>query len=81
MSSGLQAATSGPGPGPTPGRTYLDFLPEVLSAGQELVQSVLGVLHVAAVLPVDQEPGQCTHTHTRARTHTHTGLMSGSGLQ
>lgn len=75
MSSGLQAATSGPGPGPTPGRTYLDFLPEVLPAGQELVQSVLGVLHVAAVLPVDQEPGQCTHTHT------HTGLMSGSGLQ
>ena len=46
---------------------YLDFLSEVLPAGQELVQCVLGMLHVTAVLPVDQEPGWWAHTHTHTR--------------
>lgn len=50
---------------------YLDFLSEVLLAGQELVQCVLGMLHVTAVLPVDQEPGRWAHTQRDTETHTH----------
>lgn len=49
---------------------YLYFLPEVLPAGEELVQGTLSMLHVAAVLSVDQEPEEetamCTWHHTRA---------------
>ena len=55
-------------PGGRPGsHGYLDFQSEVLPAGKELVQRVLGVFHVAAVLAVDQEPGRAdkhTHAHT-----------------
>lgn len=56
---------------------YLDLLSEVLPAGQELVQRVLGVLHVAAVFPVDQEPGRRAHVCTHSLV-THRG--SGLGL-
>lgn len=44
--------------GQPPSPHYLDLLSEVLPAGEELVQRVLGVLHVAAIFPVDQKPGQ-----------------------
>lgn len=57
----LRAMSQGrdkPGAGQGPGRCYLHFQPEVLPAGEELVQRVLSMLHVAAVLPVDQEPGR-----------------------
>lgn len=47
-----------PGPGRATGKScYLHFLPEVLPTGQKLVQRALGMLHAAAVLPIDQEPG------------------------
>lgn len=43
---------------------YLDLLSEVLPAGEKLVQRALGVLHMAAVLPIDQKPGQGAHAHS-----------------
>lgn len=50
---------------------YLHFQPEVLPAGKELVQRALSMLHVAAVLSVDQEPGEGTATCTWCHTHGH----------
>ena len=37
---------------------YLYFDLDVLSRCYQLIQCLLGVLHVAAVLPVDQQPGE-----------------------
>lgn len=50
---------------------YLHFLPEVLSAGEELVQCGLSVFHVAAVLSIDQEPKEGTATCTQRQPHGH----------
>lgn len=55
---------------------YLHFQPEVLPAGKELVQRALSMLHVAAVLSIDQEPGEgtatCTWCHTRGHRSSKT---------
>lgn len=80
---GQAGGQAGDGPGTGRGQAekplYLDFQSEVLPAGEQLVQRVLGVLHVAAVLAVDQEPvgkqrharaHACTHAHTCTRMHT-----------
>lgn len=36
---------------------YLHFDFDVLPCGYELIQRLLGILHVAAVLPIYQQPG------------------------
>lgn len=56
---------------------YLHFLPEVLPAGEELVQCTLSMLHVAAVLSVDQEPeeGAATSTHMETEQARHLQLL------
>lgn len=48
---------------------YLHFLPEVLSAGEELVQRSLSMFHVATVLSIDQEPKEGTATCTQRQPH------------
>lgn len=61
---------------------YLHFLPEVLPAGEELVQCTLSMLHVAAVLSVDQEPeegGSNIHTHGDRASKTLAAVMSPYG--
>lgn len=50
---------------------YLHFLPEVVSAGEELVQCALSMLHVATVLSVDQEPKEDAATCTQRQPHGH----------
>lgn len=75
---GHRAAASegraGVGQGRAGSRRYLDFQSEVFPAGEELAQRVLGVFHVAAVLPVDQQPAQ-----EHADMQTHTCAHAGSG--
>lgn len=41
---------------PMPPPAHLHLLPDVLPVGEEVVERVLGVLHVAAVLAVNQQP-------------------------
>lgn len=41
-----------------PHPAHLHLLPDVLPVGEEVVERVLGVLHVAAVLAVNQQPGE-----------------------
>lgn len=41
-----------------PRPAHLHLLPDVLPVGEEVVERVLGVLHVAAVLAVNQQPGE-----------------------
>lgn len=53
---------------------YLHFLPEVVSAGEELVQCALRMLHVATVLSVDQEPKEEAATCTQ-RNHMGTSQV------
>lgn len=37
---------------------HLHLLPDVLPVGEEVVQGVLGIFHVAAVLAINQQPGE-----------------------
>lgn len=41
-----------------PPAAHLHLLPHVVPVGDEVVECVLGVLHVAAVLAVNQQPGE-----------------------
>lgn len=39
-----------------PPMPYLDFHLDILSCDDEVIQGLLGMLHVAAVLAIDQQP-------------------------
>lgn len=47
---------------------HLHLLPDVLPVGQEVVERVLGVLHVAAVLAVNQQPAEGEITNLLGNT-------------